>query len=451
MSDTEKTDVAPQKEEEDVEEDADESKDDEEMKELEDSEKETEKADTKVEEEVEMEDEPESKPEPVEASPKKSPKKRKKVEKEEEDDEEEEELPLGLLERPVVIESGKREKKKVERLAMTMTFAPQHRKKVDVPEGSGAKLGECPRIEYKIAHLKADDLKPLHRIVFGKKGTSQEVKKNLRQFCGFSFSKEDKEYDKRVSIIGKLTLPVLKTICEVLDLERSGVKDDVVQRVMDFLMNPSDSGRKVPEPKKRGRASKERRDKGVKRKRAEKKEGKKKKKKTSKEDVESENDEDEDEDDEEPEENDKDEDDDADEDGDAEEEEESEEEVPKKKKAKLETPRKPKEEKREKKENDKKEKKEKAAKKAEKKESKKKKVEEESDEDDSEDETLGSKKTGPPNNDELRDVVKKILDGANLEEVTMKTVVKQVYAKYPDFDLSDKKEFIKNTVKQLIS
>ena len=29
-------------------------------------------------------------------------------------------------------------------------------------------------------------------------------------------------------------------------------------------------------------------------------------------------------------------------------------------------------------------------------------------------------------NSELKDVIKKILDGANLEEVTMKTVVKQV-------------------------
>jgi len=39
------------------------------------------------------------------------------------------------------------------------------------------------------------------------------------------------------------------------------------------------------------------------------------------------------------------------------------------------------------------------------------------------------------------------LDKANLEEITMKTVCKQVYAKYPDFDLTDKKDFIKATVK----
>lgn len=49
--------------------------------------------------------------------------------------------------------------------------------------------------------------------------------------------------------------------------------------------------------------------------------------------------------------------------------------------------------------------------------------------------------------EQIRNYVKEILDKANLEEITMKTVCKQVYAKYPDFDLTDKKDFIKATVK----
>lgn len=51
--------------------------------------------------------------------------------------------------------------------------------------------------------------------------------------------------------------------------------------------------------------------------------------------------------------------------------------------------------------------------------------------------------------DEIKKYVKEILDKANLEEITMKTVCKQVYEKYPDFDLSHKKEFIKTTVKSV--
>lgn len=54
-----------------------------------------------------------------------------------------------------------------------------------------------------------------------------------------------------------------------------------------------------------------------------------------------------------------------------------------------------------------------------------------------------------PQDDEIKSYVKEILDEANLEEITMKTVCKQVYAKYPSFDLSHKKDFIKSTVKSV--
>lgn len=72
--------------------------------------------------------------------------------------------------------------------------------------------------------------------------------------------------------------------------------------------------------------------------------------------------------------------------------------------------------------------------------------------DDSDDEPLMKKMKAalPPTNAEIKVVIKKILDGADLEQITMKTVCKQVYAKYPDFDLTGRKDFIKSTVKQII-
>lgn len=51
--------------------------------------------------------------------------------------------------------------------------------------------------------------------------------------------------------------------------------------------------------------------------------------------------------------------------------------------------------------------------------------------------------------DEIKKYVKQILEGANLEQITMKTVCKQVYSHYPDFDLAHKKDFIKATVKSV--
>lgn len=56
----------------------------------------------------------------------------------------------------------------------------------------------------------------------------------------------------------------------------------------------------------------------------------------------------------------------------------------------------------------------------------------------------------PPTDDEIKKYVKQILEGANLEQITMKTVCKQVYSHYPDFDLAHKKDFIKATVKSCI-
>ena len=46
-------------------------------------------------------------------------------------------------------------------------------------------------------------------------------------------------------------MPIVKGICEVLDLQKKGTKEEIVTRVLDFLMEPSDSGRKAPETKRK--------------------------------------------------------------------------------------------------------------------------------------------------------------------------------------------------------
>ena len=53
--------------------------------------------------------------------------------------------------------------------------------------------------------------------------------------------------------------------------------------------------------------------------------------------------------------------------------------------------------------------------------------------------------------DELRKSVQEIIKGANLDDITMKTVIQQVNAKYPNHDLSGKKALIKDIVKQVRS
>lgn len=47
-----------------------------------------------------------------------------------------------------------------------------------------------------------------------------------------------------------MTAPVLKQCCLILDIERSGSKEEIVNRILTFLLNPEDSGKKVPSAKK---------------------------------------------------------------------------------------------------------------------------------------------------------------------------------------------------------
>ncbi|KAL5021589.1 hypothetical protein ScPMuIL_000744 [Solemya velum] len=450
MSDAENNSPSPQKEQSDMNDHKDEPMQEEAEKSNEES--------TEIEKDEEMKKEVEQKaqtPKKASETPKKSKKKTKKesedeMEDDDEDDEDSGSPKLGLLEQPVVIESGKRAKKKVERLDMSAGATPKEKKKLEIPEGSGDRLGDCPRIEFQLQKTKADDLKLLHKILYNRVAAANEIRRNIRQFCGYDFAKGDKEYEKKQAMLNKSHIAMLKPVCEVLDIERGGKKEEILERILDFLLNPKDSGKKVPEKKKK-KSSGKKKNPGKKSKK-DKKETKKKSKATgsseSSEDEASEEEEEEEKESEEEEEEKETE----EESEEAESEEESEEEPPKKKKQSKKKPSKKEPVKEKKKENGKKSAKKEKTPKVKSSPKKRKAAAVSDDSSDDEDEPLAKKKrTEPPSNDELKDVIKKILEGANLEEITMKTVVKQVYGKYAQFDLSDRKEFIKNTVKTIIS
>ena len=46
------------------------------------------------------------------------------------------------------------------------------------------------------------------------------------------------------------TKPMISHVCEILDVQRSGNKDEVVERLMEWLLKPEDSGKKVPKKRK---------------------------------------------------------------------------------------------------------------------------------------------------------------------------------------------------------
>ncbi|EHB01851.1 Protein DEK [Heterocephalus glaber] len=293
---------------------------------------------------------------------------REESEEEEDDDEEDEE---EEKEKSLIVE-GKREKKKVERLTM--------------------QVSSLQREPFTIAQA-------LIREIF----QVSSLKKNVGQFSGFPFEKGSIQYKKKEEMLKKFRNAMLKSICEVLDLERSGVNSELVKRILNFLMHPKPSGKPLPKSKKissKG-SKKERNSSGMARKAKQNKcleilsdesssdEDEKKNKEESSDD----------------------------------EDKESEEEQPPKKTSKK--------EKTKQKTTSKSKKSVKSAnvKKADSSTTKKNqnssKKESES-EDSSDDEPLIKKLKKPPTDEELKETVKKLLASANLEEVTMKQICKEV-------------------------
>jgi len=75
----------------------------------------------------------------------------------------------GLLEQPTVLEAGqKREKKKVERLELT---SEKKERRLSLEQGTGTKLGDIARVEFQLQRTHAEDLKPLHKLLFDRTAT----------------------------------------------------------------------------------------------------------------------------------------------------------------------------------------------------------------------------------------------------------------------------------------
>lgn len=338
------------------------------------------------------------------------------------EEEKDEEPKLGLLDQPVEI-SGSRERKKVQRLEVS--FTTPSKEKHEIPEGNGEKLGDCPRIEYQIQKSKVEELKILHRILFNRPGSGNEIRKNLRRFNGFPFTNESSEFEKKKSNLDKLTIPVLKRVCDILDLERSGTKEEIVNRISEFLLHPKASGKSVPKTKKKSSSKGEKKKIKSEKDKSDKKKISKKKDDSSSEEKDT-NDFSEEENEDDYEVND----------------DEDYEDEPKQKKNNKDNQAKKRKESKSKKSEDKK---------TSKSSKKSKRVSMMNSDEESDDEPLAKKAKSFPSDEEIKQLVKQILDGANLEEITMKKVIKQVFDEYPEFDLTDKKDFIKVTVRSLIS
>ncbi|XP_061551829.1 protein DEK [Phycodurus eques] len=354
-----------------------------------------------------------------------------------------------------VIVEGKRAKKSVERLDMQ---APRHKEKLTIAQGNGDKLGDIPRTNFHIGKLKPEDLKPLHAILFERPGKTASIKKNLRLFNGFPFHAGSDRYLKKRDKLLKnshFTNNKLKLLCGILDLEKKGTRAELVERIVTFLLAPKDNGKRLPVKKKKQRSKKKASSDSV----AESKKTKSGAKsgrvsssssagpKKSKAIVTDSSSEDEDDRDDEAKAA----------DGEASDAEKSEEEEVTESKKRPRTPAKktPPPKKRVKRDlsdddlagDQKAEKKKKPAAKTDSSSGKTTNTDDTSDED----EPLVGMPKRAPSDGELTETVRALLADADLEETTMKIICQRVFDAFPDRDLSGRKDFIKRTVKSLIT
>lgn len=312
---------------------------------------------------------------------------------------------LGMLEKPIEILTSKRVRKSVD--AYVEPIRQTKDDEFDYSKGPGLKLGDIPFIKNNIDKADTEDLTIIHRMMYRRVGPATKVKRNLREFCGWPFDEDSKEFKSiRSNIVDRMLVTAMKWTLKLLGLDHQKDeegKDDMDANrttLIEFMKKPhmiekevkrkSTGGKKSKTPKKKTPA----------------------KKNKSKENVSDVSD--------------------ASDDSS-----EEEEEKPKKKTPAKKTPKK----------NSKTPVKIALTKKTG--SAKKRKSTGSGDDDDA---PLKKKKGNkPPTDAELKNVVSAILKDADLETVTMKNVVKEVYDKYTAFDLSDRKDFIKTTVKNLIS
>jgi hypothetical protein len=178
----------------------------------------------------------------------------------------------------------RRERKSIE------SFVPGEsnaKEKEAYPEGKGTKLKDIPNVVANFKSITWSDphLRMLHTLAMRTgHGKKKELKSNLLEFSGIVYpdgKDDEEEREKTKEKMYKLKMPDLKSIMDLVDVDRSAAsfgldgsktpdKEDHCNRLLEWLEKPEASGKKKAKvagtapkkakettaPKKRGRPSK---------------------------------------------------------------------------------------------------------------------------------------------------------------------------------------------------
>jgi hypothetical protein len=131
---------------------------------------------------------------------------------------------------------------------------------VDVPEvkavryGTGVPLQSLPAVvEYVRAQDASGDLlTQAHLLIYGNKGSSRGRKPAILDWSGHPDADKPGVSDRLKARVAKLTLPMIKGLMDVFDIERSAQsfkggkasKDSMASRLTSWILEPKASGRK---------------------------------------------------------------------------------------------------------------------------------------------------------------------------------------------------------------
>jgi hypothetical protein len=143
---------------------------------------------------------------------------------------------------PVSLDRSKRERKSVTPYNAAKD-TPTKSASVGIEAGAGITLGEYAFFTASLEKLKGDDdiVKSLHSLLFNSVGKKLETKKHLRAFSGFP--KGQSTDDKRTKLLEnkkKWTVSLLKDCLGLFGLEKSGSREELVDRLIGYLAEPEE-------------------------------------------------------------------------------------------------------------------------------------------------------------------------------------------------------------------
>merc|ERR1711881_201205 len=176
------------------------------------------------------------------------------------DDDESSDEELGSLEGPVKIIEGKRERKSTSRLSVEK---PKEKAKeeevIDYTQGKGMKLGDMEYVTWSIDGDSIDDLRPMHKLLYftRKEPKNKDVRNDIKEFKGYPFDKDSKHFKSRHGLMYRFTIAGIRYVLNSLGMEwKKQVegeeklvnmeREEMINMLVDFLMEPRDIGKKIP-------------------------------------------------------------------------------------------------------------------------------------------------------------------------------------------------------------